>query len=314
MPVATGPYLPPSGEQFELRHGSQHAVVTGVGATLRHYTVAGDALIDGFALDEMASGGRGQVLAPWPNRLGNGRYTFDGVAQRVPLNEPARTNAIHGLVRWLRWTSLIQTADMVRLGCVLEPQPAYQWRLALEIEYRLTATGLSVETIARNLAPTRAPFGLGFHPYLTVGTTTIDDAVLSVPGRRRLLADDEGLPVGDAVVEGTAYDFTRPRRIGATILDTAFTDLTVDDDGRTRVVLTDVAGRRRTTLWMDADFRYLMVFTGDTLEPPDHRRRAVAVEPMTCPPDALRTGRDLIAIMPGGEWRATWGLDGFRVD
>ena len=102
-------YLPPSGRQFEIRHGDQHAVVTEVGATLRHYAVGGKPVIDGFDVDDMASGGRGQVLAPWPNRLGNGRYTFEGQAERVPLNEPERANAIHGLVRWLQWTPVAQS-------------------------------------------------------------------------------------------------------------------------------------------------------------------------------------------------------------
>ena len=313
VPVTGDVYLPPSGEQFELRCGVQQAVVTEVGATLRHYSLDGECLIDGFDVDEMASGGRGQVLAPWPNRLGNGRYTFEGQAERVPLNEPARANAIHGLVRWLSWTPVTHSTEAVRLRCVLAPQPAYQWRLALEIEYRLGETGLSVEATASNLAASRAPFGIGFHPYLTVGTTTVDDAVLSVPGRRRLLVDDHGLPVGDAAVAGTPFDFTQPRPIGAAVLDTAFTDLAATGDGRGGAVLSDAAGRRRVTLWMGPDFRYLMVFTGDTLEPHDRRRRAVAMEPMTCPPDALRSGRDLIALDPGAEWSGTWGLDPFRI-
>jgi aldose 1-epimerase len=311
VPVTNDLHLPPSGRQFELRHGAQLAVVTEVGATLRHYAVGADRLLDGFAEDEMASGGRGQVLAPWPNRIGNGRYTFEGQAERVPLNEPARSNAIHGLVRWLPWTCTMQSAEAVRMRCVLQPQPAYQWRVALEIEYRLGEQGLAVETTATNLAATRAPFGLGFHPYLTVGTAIVDDAVLAVPGRSRLLADDRGLPIGEEHVAGTDYDFTRPRPIGDAVLDTAFTDLAVDDDGRARVVLSDAGGGRHATVWLDADFRYLMVFTGDTLEPPEHRRRAVALEPMTCPPDALRSGRDLIALDPSGQWRGTWGIDPF---
>ncbi len=311
MPIAPEPYLPPSGAQFEISHGAQHAVATEVGATLRHYALAGEPLIDGFAVDEMASGGRGQVLAPWPNRLGDGRYTFEGQEERVPLNEPERTNAIHGLVRWLRWTPVEHTADLVRLRCVLEPQPAYQWRLAVEVEYRLSDEGLRIETTASNLTDSRAPFGIGFHPYLTVGTASVDDAVLSVPARRRLLTDDQGLPVGEAAVTGTAHDFVQPRPIGDAVLDTAFTDVVGGADGRARAVLADPVSGRHVTLWTDDTFRYLMVFTGDTLEPPAHRRRAVAVEPMTCPPDALRSGRDLVAIEPGGQWRGSWGLDPF---
>ncbi len=200
----------------------------------------------------------------------------------------------------------------MRLQCVLEPQPAYQWRLALDVEYRLSDIGLSVTTTASNLSTTRAPFGIGFHPYLTAGTATVDEAVLTIPGRRRLIADKQGLPIDETTVTGTSADFTQPRPIGATVLDTAYTDLVADEHGRAHAVLCDPVGGRCVTLWADARFRYLMVFTGDTLEPPEQRRRAVAVEPMSCPPDALRSGRDLIALEPGGQWRGTWDVDPFE--
>ena len=136
--------------------------------------------------------------------------------------------------------------------------------------------------------------------------------MLSLPTRRRLLSDDRGLPVGEEDLAGTADDFWAPRPIGGTVLDTAFTDLVLDADGHARTILEDPASGRRLTLWTDGEFRYLMVFTGDTLQPPTRRRRSVAVEPMTCPPDALRSGRDLVALEPGGQWRGTWGINPFE--
>jgi aldose 1-epimerase len=62
-------------------------------------------------------------------------------------------------------------------------------------------------------------------------------------------------------------------------------------------------------LWVDAGFPYLMVYTGDTLGEVQRRRRGVAVEPMTCPPNALRTGTDVIVLQPGNEWTARWGIE-----
>jgi len=300
--------LPLSGRQFEIGHGAQRATVTEVGATLRAYTVGDEPIIDGFDVDDMAAGGHGQILAPWPNRLGNGRYSFEGQAERVPLNEPARANAIHGLVRWLTWHPLTFSADAVTLRCVLQPQPAYPWRVEVDVEYRVGPTGLSISTSVTNRSRTRAPFGIGFHPYLSVGTETVDGTHLEVPARRRLLTDDQGLPVGDASVSGTVYDFTHSRPIADVVLDTAYTDLTRDSDGRAATVLSDPATGRSVTLWVDATYRYLMVFTGDTLDPPVRRRRSVAVEPMTCPPDALRSGADLITLDPGARWQGTWGV------
>jgi aldose 1-epimerase len=302
----SGGFAPPSGEQFELRSGGHHAVVTEVGATLRSYRVDGADVIDGFAIDERSSAGRGEVLAPWPNRLGDGHYEFEGQQGQAPLDEPARSNAIHGLVRWLPWNAVSRTSDAVTMACVLHPQPAYPWRLSLQVEYRLGQDGLTVVSEATNLTDHTAPFGLGFHPYLTPGTPTVDTATLVLPARRRLLVDDRALPTGDAELAGTEFDFAAERPVGSLVLDTAYTDLVRDEDGRARARLRGADGRA-VTVWVDDTFRHLMVFTGDTLEP-ERRRRSIAIEPMTCPPDALRSGTDLIRLEPGASWSGTWGV------
>ena len=65
---------------------------------------------------------------------------------------------------------------------------------------------------------------------------------------------------------------------------------------------------RRVELWMAEGFRYVMAYTGDTLEPVERRRRGIAIEPMTCPPNALRTGTDLIRLDPGSSWTSRWGI------
>ena len=298
---------PPSGAQHEIISGRHRAVVTEVGAGLRELSVGATPVIDGYPIDERCSGGRGQVLAPWPNRVGDGRYSFQGREGRAALDEPELGNAIHGLVRWLPWPLISRAGDTVVLGCVLHPQPGYPWRLGLEIAYRLSDDGLAVTTEATNLSDSTAPFGLGFHPYLGVGTATIDPVRLHVPARGRLLSDRRALPTGEMAVAGSAFDFTAGRPIGPMVLDTCYTDLE-RHDGVARARLEHPDGSRRVTLWVDEGFRYLMVFTGDTVNPPERRRRSVAVEPMTCPPDALRSGRDLIRLDPRTPWRATWGI------
>ena len=64
---------------------------------------------------------------------------------------------------------------------------------------------------------------------------------------------------------------------------------------------------RVVTLWVDEGYPYLMLFTGDPL--PDVDRRALAVEPMTCPPNAFRTGESLIRLAPGQSTASTWGIE-----
>jgi aldose 1-epimerase len=149
-----------SGEQFELRHGSQQVVVTEVGAGLR----AWDGVIDGYAADAMASSGRGQVLVPWPNRLQDGRYEWDGEELQLPLNQPPF--AIHGLVRWSTWRCVDRRESCVALEHVLHPQPGYPFALRVRVEYSLDGDGLTVRTTAENVGTRAAPFGAGHHPYL----------------------------------------------------------------------------------------------------------------------------------------------------
>ncbi len=294
--------IPPTGTQYQIASGDQAVTVVEVGAGLRTYTVAGVDVLDGYGEGERCTGGRGQLLVPWPNRIRDGRYHFDGEDQQLALTEPARHNASHGLVRWMNWTAAVHEDDRVVLELVLHPQPGYPFVLGLSVDYRVGAGGLSVATTATNLGDRPCPYGAGAHPYLTVGTELVDDAVLEAPGALRLESDDRGIPTGAATVDGTPYDFRQARPIGDLVLDTAFTDLAGNE-----VVLADGRGDRRLTLWLDESYRWLMLFTGDTLEPA-RRRRGLAVEPMTCPPNAFATGEGLRVIAPGEAWTTTWGI------
>lgn len=298
----------PTGEQYVIAHGNAQVTVTQVGATLRGYTVDGRDVIDGFGLDQRASDGRGQVLAPWPNRLVDGSYRYGGRDVQAPLNEPSRHDAIHGLVRWSDWTPVAHSRSSVTLAYAIRPQPGYEWRLDLELTYALDDSGLTVTLRVRNAGSERAPFGVGFHPYLGIGATAIDRLELEVPAESFLESNGQGERSVMTPVAETPWDFLRLRRIGTTKMDTAFGELIRGDDRRAVAVLSDPVGDRSVRLWVDDGFRYLMVYTADRVGDPERRRHAVAVEPMTCPPDAMRTGTDLIELDPGESWQASWGL------
>jgi aldose 1-epimerase len=300
--------LLPTGAQHEIAHGDQRAIVTEVGATLRAYEAGGAKVIDGFEVDEVSPAGRGQVLAPWPNRLEDGRYTYGSVDGAAALDEPENGNAIHGLLRWLPWTLDVRTDDSVALRCMLHPQPGYAWLLEVGVRYTLDEHGLTVDADATNHSSETAPFGIGFHPYVTVGTERIDDAHLTVPAGEHLVADDRGLPTGRHAVIGSDLDFMAARPLGATRLDTAFTSLARGPDDLATASLVHPEGGRTVRVWVDSAFPYLMVYTGDTLEPAERRRAGIAIEPMTCPPNAFRTGVDLIELEPGATWRGGWGI------
>jgi aldose 1-epimerase len=297
----------PSGEQITIAVGDQQAVIVEVGGGLRSYAVAGRELVDGYGADQMSSSGRGQVLIPWPNRLEDGSYEFGGRRHQLPLNEAARHNAIHGLVRWSAWSVAEREAHRVTMQHVLHPQPGYPFSLRISAEYTLSDRGLRVQTTTTNLGSETCPFGRGAHPYLTLGTATIDRLFLTLPARTVLRADQRGLPVGSQAVAGTGFDFRQSRPIGSTVLDHAFTDLERDESGIASVKLRDPDSGKQISLWVDQSYPYLMLFSGDTL-PEVSRRRGLAVEPMTCPPNAFRTGASLITLEPGASCTGSWGI------
>lgn len=286
-------------DEHRLERDGQSAVVTERGAGLRSWRVAGEELLDGFGAGEPCPDFRGLVLAPWPNRLRDGRYRFGGVEHRTPVTEPERRCALHGLVLGERWHAVRGAPDRLMSRCVVRPRPGYPFTVGLEVEHALTAGGLRVSLRARNLGGQSAPFGAGFHPYLRVR----DGAALEVPAAQRLPVDERLLPAGPPVpLAGTQLDLRRPRPVAALTLDTTYGALARDGDGLARVRLGGV------TVWLDAGFPYVHVYTADAVTDPARRRGGVAIEPMTCAPDAFNSGDGLAILPPGGSLSARWGM------
>ena len=298
-----------SGTQWSIEADGQSAVVVEVGGTLRGYSAGDVAVLDGFEVDELSPASAGQILAPWPNRIRDGQYTFEEQKYQLSLTEPARNNAIHGLVNWSRWTLVEQSASAVTLEYELPAQIGYPWWLTLRTTWSVSAAGLRCDQSVVNNSSTNAPWGYSVHPYVQLAGVSVNDTLLHVPGRKRIVADARLLPIGANAVAGTEYDFTEPRKIGDLVLDTTFGDITHDAEGITEVTIADPSADRKVVVWADDKFKYWQVFTGDTLHG-ERFRRSVAIEPMTCPPDAFRTGRDLIVLAPGERWTASWGIKG----
>jgi aldose 1-epimerase len=302
----------PSGTQWTITSSGHEAVVVEVGGGLRSYRRDGADVLYGFGEDEICPGCAGQILAPWPNRLRDGQYTFDGESYQLSLSEPERHNAIHGLVNWVRWHAVEQREDAVTLQLDMVPQLGYPWQLQLRVTWSVSADGLKAEHSVTNLSDRPAPFGLCVHPYVHIPGVAVDDLTVTVPAHSRLLSDSRLLPIGAARVAGTEYDFTEGRRLGPMVLDTAFGDLDRDADGISQVTL-EAADGRGIACWADESFPWWQVYSSDTLSPA-RLRKAVAVEPMSCPPDAFRSGRDLARIEPGQAWQGSWGIRPLTVD
>jgi aldose 1-epimerase len=303
--------IPLTGTQYQIEAGDYRATVTELGAGLRELEHAGTPLLTTYDADELPVHGSGQLLTPWPNRVDRGLYTFGGAEYQLDLSEPARGNAIHGLTRWIPWIRIAHDRSEVTLRSVPHGQQGYPFAVQVDVTYRLDAeSGLHVSITTANKGSRPAPWGTGQHPYLAVTTPTVDDCELTLPADRWLPVDDRGIPSGaPRDVTGTDFDFRTARKLLDTRLDHAFTALRRETDGLAWVRLE--AGGMRTGLWTDAGYRWLQVFTGDPLEP-GFRRTALAVEPMTCPPNAFASGEDLIVLRPKETLTCRWGLRNFH--
>jgi aldose 1-epimerase len=297
----------PSGEQHEIRSGAWRATVVGVGGGLRTLRAGNLEILDGYEPNEMCHDARGQLLVPWPNRLAGGHYRFGGQEYQLPLSEPAKDNAIHGLVRWHSWQAGDSAPAAVTMAHRLYPSTGYPFTLDLSAEYALNDDGLTVTLRAVNVGSSPCPFGAGQHPYLSCGTELVNSAALHVPAESIYRVDDHLIPVEKIPVAGTSLDFCSPRLIGEAAINMDYTDLQ-RDGGIAHITLSAPDDGPTVTVWLDDAFKHVTVYTGETVQPPSRRRRSVAIEPMTCPPNAFRSGEDLLILQPGEHWQGRWGI------
>jgi aldose 1-epimerase len=288
-----------SGRRYEIAAGPYRAALAEVGANLAGLWHDGSPVTVDSPPDGLPPKSTGAVLLPWPNRIAGGRYSFDGVDYQLPLTEPAKLNASHGLVRFVRWSASQQDGSSVTLVHDLVPQTGYPFELRLEVSYRLAAEeGLRVQAAVTNTGRSVAPFGAGFHPYLDLAEHELDTVELLVPAATVFDTDDHQIPVGRHPVEGTAFDLRTSRPIGSLRLDHGFADLT----GSAAVLRTE---QRAVEVSWDGAYRYLQVFTPPFITP---GRNAVAIEPMSCPANAFNSGEGLVRLEPGQQWTGGWGI------
>lgn len=314
----TSAALPLSGAQHHIRSGAYDAVIASTGASLRELRHDGRDLIVSFGADEVRPDYRGATLAPWPNRIVDGTYAFDGEDIVTALTEPERSHALHGLVSWADFEQVAASGDSVTLATTIAPQSGYPWRVRVETTYALGADGLTQTVRARNLSARPAPFGTGPHPYLLAGPAPLDEWTLALPAASVLeVTPDRLSPVALRPVaehDTDRFDRREPRPLGAVQLDHAFTDLETDAAGTAVLRLTDPSGVGVEVTW-GAECPWVQVYTGDKPEGPanpDHRN-GVAVEPMTCAPDAFNAASydydaGLLVLEPGAEFSASWRI------
>lgn len=307
---------PLSGTQYTLRSGDYEAVIASVGATLRSLTYRGRDLVVPFEDGEVRPSYRGATLAPWPNRVVDGKYSFGGADYQLAHTEPARAHALHGLASWLDFDAAATASDRVTLIARISPQTGYPWRILVETTYALGADGLTQTVTATNESATAAPWGTGTHPYLVAGEGTVDDWTLDLPANEVLAVTADRLAPTDVVAvdaeDPERFDFRTARQIGAVEIDHAYTGLIRDESGEVAVRVTDADGSGVAMTW-DAACPWVQVHTSDKGPGRPGHRAGMAIEPMTCAPDAFNDDRydfetGLVVLEPGASAAASWRI------
>lgn len=292
-----------SGEQWSIAYNDHEATIVAVGGGVRAYTYRGRHVVATYGDEELAPGWAGHVLAPWPNRVRDGRYAYGGEEYQLPINEIPTNTALHGFVAWAEWSAVEVTDTSVTLECRLPARMGYPWTLQLRTRWSVGPGGLRAAHTVSNPGTRTAPFGLGTHSYLIAGELErVDQATLHVPAKKKLKLDKQQIPVGSEPA-----DLPESTVLGDRAIDDAYGGLQRGSDGKAEVRLADPVSGTAVTVWMDESFDWVHIYTSDGLEG-DRRRGSVAIEPTTCPPNALASGEDLIELAPSEAWFGVWGI------
>lgn len=274
------------GKTIQLQAGHYQAKIVTVGAGLAELTHRGRHIVIPHKPEEMPLAHLGKVLVPWPNRVANGCYHYNGKDYQLAVNDPIAHTAIHGLLAWRDWQINQQSASEVSLMIFLPPSYGYPFSLLVEATYRLDAiNGLHVFISTLNIGDESVPYGCGSHPYLTCDLEKIDSCTLTIPADGVLSSDSLEIHR----IEHTDLNFTTPRPIAVTQIDHTFKTPNSGDEWEVRVFST----AKNMTTYLRCDQPWLQVYSGEKLE-----RMGLAVEPMTCPPDAFNSGIGLISLAP----------------
>jgi aldose 1-epimerase len=280
--------------ELVLSHARQRAIVSPWGAALRRYFLiepsgAERDMVWGYAGASHKKGGQGDVLIPFPGRIKEGRYTFDGASYQLERNDKEGPNAIHGFVRNIPWTLLEQQSDRAEFEVAVDAMDyarrGYPFSLNVRVTYQLQSAGLSCGFAVRNAGAHFAPVGVGFHPYFTVGTATIDEAEARIPARGYLEFDERLAPTGRILEAVGEWDYRQFRRIGSRRFNHCYVELDRASDGSCTATLRDPSSGHSIDVVMDRSFSAVVVYTGDAIG--DAPRRALAIEAMTCASDAF---------------------------
>jgi len=290
------------------------AVVGVRAAALRALRVDDRDLVEPATTTATSPAMAGAILVPWPNRVADARWWHEGVEQHLRVTEPEFGHANHGLLASTDFSIRASEPTRVLLGAALRTPPGYPFTLDVEVEYRLEEAGIRVQIAVENQGEQTAPVALGAHPYLRVGDVAIEQLTVAIdadhvyrPGGRHLPGERVALD-GDGVdVDGdlNGWDLRRLRPVSSAPQHVTFELARADRPLLHRLAAPDGSA---VELWSDPAFRFTQLYRADRFPADDGEHAAIAIEPMTAPPDALNSGRGIRGLAPGERWESAWGL------
>ncbi len=285
-------------------HGDSFSIVPEYGANLIDLKFKGQCVIDGFQTpDELAKGawGKSIILFPYPNRLRDGRYTFNGKTYQFDINNADTGNSIHGFSSNVKM-DVVKSDFNENIGSIVcefrhdGSHLAYPFKFTFQVQFTLSDSALNVNMAFTNNEKFEIPVGLGWHPYFKI-SERIEDTSLKMPETHFINIDDRMLPTGEKT---PFHEFDDLKRIDSYSLDNGF--FILNQSKPAEVILESEMGR--LTYWQEtgeAKWNFLQVFT-----PP--QRNSIALEPMTCNIDAFNNGDGLVLLKPQSTLSGDFGV------
>jgi aldose 1-epimerase len=310
-----------SAEFVTIRHKNQVAKIAKQGGGLAQYFLENGEnfhLVYGYDHFDIKEGGMGDILGPWPGRLEKQKYVWKGKEYSVAgsvQSVDANGNALHGFLRLIPW-NVEKIADnkavaRVELNESEYGPKGYPFSLSFVVEYVLEDNGLTVTTNVTNIGKDSAPFGIGFHPYFTVGGhNKVDDFELHIPSKTLIEYDKTLKPTGrliDVTKEEQQYNFHEFKKINDVVFDNCYTKLEPDSNGRATTSIR--LNGKTVSVWQDVSaYPYTQVYSFDPSKK-GHARRGFAIEAESCCGFAFNVPnlgqRELV---PGETFKGSWGV------
>jgi aldose 1-epimerase len=288
--------------ELMITNKNRSARVSSYGASLRGAWFQGEEVVTSYSGKENKVGGQGDVLIPFPGRIKDAKYTWDGVEHHLKANDKDGPNAIHGFLRTLDWEVESQADSEVTFSLDFPGTEGYPFVFSARITYSLNDDGLSCFFSVQNGDSVDIPMAIGFHAYFTTGSEHIDDDKLTLPFKS-VLEMEKFIPTGKIL---DRPEFLSPKIIGDTRFNSCFSSPILNENNQTEVELT--GNGKTVTVWMDDVFKYVVLYSGDPL-PESHRRKSLAIEPMTCGSDGFNhPAWGLVRLAPGQTLSGRWGV------